>query len=166
MQVVESKGHCLIQSIWRLEYNSFEQVSSHKFTFLPLEKHMEKSWSFWHFLWALKLWWLKTDLGGMPGAGTWWHGSTNISSSGSGRQISCHFMGAKFASTLLLIFFVAGTLCSVADHWVHILPLQNSSQSQNFDIHKYLNNHGKFWFTLQQCKILLVGVLGKLGFEA
>jgi hypothetical protein len=25
---------------------------------------------------------------------------------------------------------VAGTLCSVADHWVQILPLQNSSQSQ------------------------------------
>jgi len=45
MQIVESKGHCLIQSIWRLEYNSFEQVSSRKFTWLPLKKHMEKSWS-------------------------------------------------------------------------------------------------------------------------
>ncbi len=54
------------------------------------------------------------------------------------------FYGDKIGSTLLLIFFVAGVLCSVADHWVHILPLQNSSQSQNFDIHKYLNNHGKF----------------------
>jgi len=33
------------------------------------------------------------------------------------------FHGAKIGSTLLLIFFVAGALCLVADHWVHKLPL-------------------------------------------
>jgi thiamine pyrophosphokinase len=70
----------------------------------------------------------------------------------------------------LLIFFVAGALGSVADHWVHMLPqLLNSSPSQNFDIHKYLNNHGKLSFALQQQKVLVdpsnsqVGVFGEIG---
>ncbi len=49
----------------------------------------------WHFTWALKLWCLKIDLGGMPNVRTWWHG--NISSYGSWRQIYCHFMGPRSA---------------------------------------------------------------------
>ncbi len=163
MQIVESKGHCLIQSIWRLEYNSFEQVSSHNFTLLPLEKH--KSWSLTFSLgieiMVLENWFGRDDRCWNLVAWEHQHFKFWIL-----KANQLPFYGAKIGSTLLLIFFVAGTLCSVADHWVHILPLQNSSQSQNFDIHKYLNNHGKFWFTLQQCKILLVGVLGKLGFEA
>jgi hypothetical protein len=51
-----------------------------------------------------------------------------------------------------------------------MLPqLLNSSPSQNFDIHKYLNNDGKLSFALQQHKVLLdasnsqVGVFGEIG---
>ncbi len=65
---------------------------------------------------------------------------------------------------------MASALGSVADRWVHMLPqLLNSSPSQNFDIHKYLNNHGKLSFALQQHKVLVdpsnsqVSVFGEIG---
>jgi hypothetical protein len=60
--------------------------------------HMERSQSLAFYLGIeSKIMVPRTDLGRMAGAGTWWHWSTNISSSWSWRQICCHFTRPRSA---------------------------------------------------------------------